>query len=370
DSLPPAIPDTGQITVGTPGGGQVTVSAPADSATAGDTVTLTNTRTGVSVQTNVNGDGSYTTPIGAQPGDDIVILITDPVGNTTASRILKVAGTAPALDLVVSTPLDGSSVNESHVGVTGTYQGAANVGITVNGSTAQTIGSTFCAGTVSLEAGSNQLDVVATAPDGTNTTQSLTVTSAGSSLIELEVDRDTGFASHTVTFSLTDNTGATLTSVEYDIDSDGTPEYTTADPAATFQHTYTEPGCYTATVTAMDDVAESYTGTRMIVVAEATELVSGVQAVYYGLLDNLRKGDVPAATSAFTVTSQDHYESLFTAMQPTLGEIADTLGAVTRTQVSGNLAEIIVTRKKNGVPFVYTVNLIRSESGIWRIEDM
>ncbi|MGB5178399.1 MAG: right-handed parallel beta-helix repeat-containing protein, partial [Gammaproteobacteria bacterium] len=129
DSLPPAIPDTGQITVGTPGGGQVTVSAPADNATAGDTVILTNTRTGASVQTTVNGDGSYASLIGAQPGDDIVILITDPVGNTTASRILKVAGTAPALDLVVSTPLDGSSVNESHVGVTGTYQGAANVGI-------------------------------------------------------------------------------------------------------------------------------------------------------------------------------------------------------------------------------------------------
>ncbi len=62
DSQPPMIPDTGQITVGSPSGGQVTVSAPAGNATAGDTVTLTNTRTGESVQTTVNGDGSYAVP--------------------------------------------------------------------------------------------------------------------------------------------------------------------------------------------------------------------------------------------------------------------------------------------------------------------
>ena len=201
-------------------------------------------------------------------------------------------------------------------------------------------------------------------------TQSLLITSTGSSLIELDVDADTGFASHTVTFSLTDNTGATLTSIEYDIDSDGTPEYTTSDPAAVFQHTYTAPGCYTATVTATDDVAGSYTATRTVVVTDAVEQVAGVQAVYYRLLDNLHQGDIPASLSAFTVTSQDQYESLFTTMQPTLPEVADSLGAIARTQVSGELAEIIVKREKNGVPFVYTINLIRSESGIWRIEDM
>ena len=370
DSQPPTIPDTGQITVGTPSGGLVTVSAPAGNATAGDTVTLTNTRTGESVQTTVNGDGSYVVDIGAQAGDSIVILITDPVGNATASRILQVAGTAPALGLTVVAPLDGSTINDDRAGVIGTFQGPANVGITVNGSTAHTIGDTFCAGNVSLETGSNQLDIIATESGGTTATQSLTITSTGSSPVDLDVDAETGFASHTVTFSLTDNTGATLTNIEYDVDSDGTPEYTTSDPAATFQHAYATPGCYTATVTATDDAVGTYVGTRVIAVLEATEQVSAVRAVYYQLLDNLRLGNIPAAVSAFTVTSQDAYESLFTEMQPTLSSIADTLGVITRTQVSGEIAEIVVTRDKNGVPFVYSVNLIRSESGIWRIEDM
>jgi uncharacterized YccA/Bax inhibitor family protein len=108
----------------------------------------------------------------------------------------------------------------------------------------------------------------------------------------------------------------------------------------------------------------------MIAVLEAAEQVSAVQAVYYRLLENLWLGDIPATINTFTVTSQAAYESLFTEMQPTLSTVADTLGVITRTQVSHEIAEIVVTREKGGVPFVYSVNLIRSESGIWRIEDM
>ena len=370
DSQPPAIPDTAQITVGTPSGGQVTVSAPTGNATAGDTVTLTNTRTGESEQTTVNGDGGYATPIGAQAGDELVILIKDPVGNTTASRILHVAGTAAALGLTVIAPPDGSTVNESHVGVSGTFQGPANVGITVNGTAAQKIGNTYCTGDVSLETGSNQLDVVATAQDGASITQTLTVNSSGGSLVEIKADAEAGYAPHTVTFSLSDNTGTTLATIEYDVDGDGVTDYTTTDPAATFQHTYTSPGCYTATVMVTDTTSAIYSSAWTIAVTQADRQMAMLRSVYYQLLDDLRSGDIPAAVRAFTVTSQERFESLFTAMQPTLSTIADSLGTVTRTQIGGDIGEIIVKREKSGVPYVYTVNFIRSESGLWRIEDM
>ena len=370
DSQPPAIPDTDQITVASPDAGQVTVSAPAGNATAGDTVTLTNARTGESVQVTVNGDGSYAIPIVAQAGDDIVILVNDPVGNTTASRILQVAGTAPAPSVTVLTPLDGITVNASHVGVSGTFQGSANVGITVNGNSAQIIDSTFCAANVSLLTGNHQLDVVATTADGVSITQTITVNSTGTSLVELEADAEVGYAPHTVTFSLSANAGVTLATIEYDVDGDGVTDYTTTDPAATFQHTYTSPGCYTATVTATDSTSGIYTSYRTIAVTQADRQTAMLRSVYYQLLDDLRRGDIPAAIKAFTATSQERFESLFTAMQPTLATLADSLGTVTRTQIGGDIGEIIVKREKNGIPYVYTVNFIRSESGVWRIEDM
>ena len=103
---------------------------------------------------------------------------------------------------------------------------------------------------------------------------------------------------------------------------------------------------------------------------QADRHIARLRSVYYQLLDDLRNGDIPAAVKAFTVTSQERFESLFTAMQPTLSTIADSLGTVTRTQIGGDIGEIIVKREKSGVPYVYSVNFIRSESGLWRIEDM
>jgi parallel beta-helix repeat protein len=370
DNQPPGIPDIGQITIGNPHGGQVTVTAPAGNVTAGDTVILINTRTGETLQATANGDGSYALPLGAQAGDDIVILIKDPVGNTTASRILQVAGTVPALGLIVVSPPDGSTVNESHVGVSGTFQGTANVGITVNGNWAQIIDSTFCAGNVSLVTGNNQLDVVATTADGESITQTLTVNNTGSSLVELAADAEAGYAPHTATFSLSDNTGVSLATIEYDVDGDGMVDYTTSDPRATFQHTYILPGCYTATVTVTDSMSGIYTSSRTIAVTRADRQIARLRSVYYQLLDDLRRGDIPSAVQAFTVTSQERFDSLFTEMQPTLATLADSLGTITRTQIGGDIGEIIVRREKNGMPYVYSVNFIRSESGLWRIEDM
>jgi PKD repeat protein len=370
DSQPPAIPDTGQITVGALSGGQVTITAPAGSATAGDTVTLINTRTGTSVQTTITGDGSYSADVGAQAGDEIVILISDPVGNTAASRILQVAGSPPALGFTIDTPADGSTVEETHVAVSGTFQGGANTGISVNGTPAQIIGNTFCTGDIPLDASSNQLDVTATAPDGTATTQPITVTSTGSSLTELEADTDTGFAPHTVTFSLTDNTGATLTTIEYDVDSDGTPDYTTTDPAATVQYTYTTPGCYTATVTATDDAAVTYTATHTILVQDVLEVDGQLSSIFYGMLNKLRAGDITGAAEAIVPEHQNRYSTIFTNFGPELSVFIDGMGVLTGGAMNGDIARYVEVRNVNGIPKIFMLYLVRGDDGVWRVEGM
>ena len=48
----------------------------------------------------------------------------------------------------------------------------------------------------------------------------------------------------------------------------------------------------------------------------------------------------------------------------------DQLGAVSEVTVGDGFAVITVVRKKSGLPVAYTVNLIRTESGLWRIESM
>ena len=292
-------------------------------------------------------DGSYSTAIGAQDGDAIVIIITDPAGNAAASRILQVAGTPPALGFNVATPFDNSTVDESHVAVAGTFQGAGEIGITVNGTIAELIGDTFCAGDIGLNTGGNTLEIVATQPDGTTTSKSLSVISTGSSLVSLDADFERGFASHTVTFGISDNTQATITTIEYDFDGDGSVDDTQTDPAVTVQHTYTAPGCYTARVTVTDDQAGTYIASHTIAVTEADLLAGGVLGVYYRMLEKLRNGDIPGAVKAFSATSEQKYEDLFTAMQSNLATIADSLGVVIATRIGGDIASITVKRDKN-----------------------
>lgn len=370
DSTPPATPDTGQITVGTVSGGQVTVSGPAGGATEGDTVTLTNSRTGQSVQTTVAADGSYSAQIGAQAGDKIALTLSDVAGNATPSRILQVAGTAPDLGLNITFPTDGQIVDDDSVRVSGTYEGTANIGIRVNGTTAQRIGSVFCAGDIPLVAGANTLEISAVAPDGTTTTRTVTVTSNGTSTLGLTVDQEAGFAPLTVTFGVDDNTGKTLTALDYDFDNNGSVDYSTSDPAEAVSHTYTAPGCYTAVVTATASDASTFTSNRTISVQEPNDAVGEVLGVYYRMLGNLRNNDIPAALTAFAATSQGRYQALFDSLSTSLAAVVDQLGTPSEVRVSDGFAVITVVRDKNGLPVAYTVNLIRTESGLWRIEGM
>jgi hypothetical protein len=370
DSQPPAAPDTSQITVGAVVGGQVTVTGPAAGATAGDTVTLINSRTGQSVQTTVSGDGSYTAQIGAQAGDAIAIIVSNGAGNAAPARMVQVAGVAPALGLTVTFPVDGEIIGDDSVRVSGTYQGAANIGIRVNGKTAQRIGSGFCAGDIPLIPGLNTLEISAIAPDGTTTTQTLTVTSSGSNSLGLNADRDVGFAPLAVTFGVDNNTGKTLSELDYDFDNNGTVDFSTFDPAAVISHTYTAPGCYTVIVTATASDASTFVSSKTISVQDPNDAAGEVLGDYYRMLGNLRNNDIPAALTAFTATSQEKYQALFDSISTNLAAIVDQLGAVSEVTVGDGFAVITVVRKKSGLPVAYTVNLIRTESGLWRIESM
>jgi len=371
DGEPPAPPDTAQVTVGAPSGGQVTVSAPAGAATPGDTVTLTNSRTGQSVQATVAADGSYSLQIGAQAGDEIVIVISDSAGNAAPSRLLKVAGTAPALALSVTAPLDGSSIADDRVGVSGTYAGPANVGIRVNEVQAQLIGNSFCAGGVRLGVGSNTLEVTATAPDGSTASQSVTVTGTGASLLSLDADRESGFAPLTITFSLTDNTGLNLTLIGFDVDGGSTNDYTTANTAETVTHTYNSPGCYVATVTAQDvGAGATVTSQQVIAVIDNQELEGQLLGVWYGMLDRLGNNDISGALNAVYPPGRDRYQSIFTDLQADLPVVADGMGDIRLSAMGEDLAEFQVTRNRDGFPMAFLIYMVRNADGIWQIGGM
>lgn len=84
DTVPPAIPDAGLITISRAVNGVVTVTGSAGSVEPNAQVVIRNTRTGQTVTVTANADGSFTATIAAQAGDDFVIIARDKAGNESA----------------------------------------------------------------------------------------------------------------------------------------------------------------------------------------------------------------------------------------------------------------------------------------------
>jgi len=115
-----------------------------------------------------------------QPGtDSFRLTATDALGNATQRLLAYAFGT---LSITVTSPVDGASVDDNKVTVTGTFAGSATATITVNGIAAIVAGQAFTAADVPLHPGSNTITVSGSTPLGATATRTLTVVSAAPSI--------------------------------------------------------------------------------------------------------------------------------------------------------------------------------------------
>jgi len=57
-------------------------------------------------------------------------------------------------------------------------------------------------------------------------------------------------------------------------------------------------------------------------------------------------------------------------LQDDLPGAVDELGVLSASNISSNYAELIITRDEDGIAYAYYVYLVRSDHGVWRIDDM
>jgi PKD repeat protein len=117
----------------------------------------------------------------------------------------------------------------------------------------------------------------------------------------LTADPLSGDAPLLVTFNMSANdTDGTIASWELDIDNDGTAEYSGAgDPPATQQHTYNDPGVYTAELTVFDNDGAPGYDTAGVTVNESTN-----QPPTAALTADSTAGDAPL-TVTFSMIAHD-----------------------------------------------------------------
>ena len=169
----------------------VILTAPTDGfITKNGTVHVTGTVVdATAVTVNVNGVPVVPDPLGAlaidvpitaEGSNPILVTATDAAGNTASpSRSVILDTQAPVI--TVTSPVDGTTLDQETINVTGSVQDATTVIVTVNGVAAPVSAGAFTA-TVPLAEGANAISIVATDAAGNASTATRSVTRAAALL--------------------------------------------------------------------------------------------------------------------------------------------------------------------------------------------
>jgi hypothetical protein len=305
----------------------------------------------------------------------IVAVATDNQGATTTSAAVAVSVLAEAA-IQIDAGLDGSTVDDDTVLVSGTIQAPANSGVLVNGVLAQVDSSgRFFANAVPLTTGSNGLTITVAGQDGQATSSTVNVSSTGPAPFAITAAPTDGLAPLRVTFEITNRTNRAFQRVEFDFNGDGTADFTAdrsqfVDGAFTLFATYPA-GTSTSRVTIYDsNNAVIQTTTRVIVARTLLEQDNLLRGVYQGMLERLRAGKITAAVTAISGDLQNKYASLFTAFGANLSATIDGLGAIEPNWYTVDRAEYVVIRDTQGSTQGFLIDFARGSDGIWRIYGM
>lgn len=298
-----------------------------------------------------------------------VLIARDPAGNE-ARATLHLTYSAVSVNLTNIT--SGAVVNTDRLLVMGTFRGPPNTGVTVNGVVAETYGDKFYVNNFPLNPGPNTLTAMATTPGGLSATDTVTVTvnSTDPGPIEVNAEPQSGIAPLAVSFTVRSNTTLPLIRLTADFNGDGVTDFTTTNPNALIEHTYSTPGVYQATVTATDGQNRSTSQLLAIVVHDPQQLNQLFVGLWSGMNEALKAGDTAKAASFLNESAKARYRPVFEALKPHMAEIVASYSPPARVSVSQDIGEYAVVRLHNGQKRVYLIYFLKDADGVWRVDGM
>jgi PKD repeat protein len=315
----------------------------------------------------VQTGGAFSFPVVLAEGvNTFGLSALDKAGNS-ASVLLRL--TYVPVSVTIESPASGAAISGDTVLVTGTFQGPSNTGITVNGAAAAMHANRFYAN-VSLQPGTNPVEVIATSPAGATASASVSVTSSGTAPVQLSASRSQGMAPMPVAFSLIGAPGISIARIDADFDGDGTIDATTISASTSLQHTYAAPGLYQARFTATDTQGTVHVAVQPIVVVSVASMDTMLRGVYSGAMASLRSRNVEGALRSFTASAAARYQEAFNALGPELPSVVDQLGTLQEGTISDGYAEYLLVRNTPDGPQGFLIYMIKGEDGVWRIDTM
>lgn len=353
------------------GTGTQTLVGQAGAATPGETVTVVDVNSGQSASGTVNADGSFSISLPGAGTDDFSITLTG--AGVTTPQTFYLHPTDAAMQLAVTSPSSGSSIDADDITVSGTYAGPLNMGITVNGQPAAMFDGQFVVNNLKLASGSNMLTVVATTGGNLKLTRTVTVTSLGTSALVVTPLSTSGFAPFDAIFKIEFLGDTPLSEVDFTM-GDGHTGVVWGFQLDEFEYpisnTYQTPGVYTVNVTAYDDNGAQYQTQVTIVVQDPNQADAVFTGIWSDVTGALAGGNKSAAMNLLDYTAQHNYSQVFDTLMPNMKAIVGSFSPPMQSSISAGVAEYAVARIRNGQAYLYLVDFVQGEDGVWRLESM
>ena len=285
-------------------------------------------------------------------------------------------------DIVLINPQPTDSIAEGKVLVSGTVDWDGEMGVLVNGESADidlTQNPKSFSIMVAMLEGDADLEIIATNQYGQSVSSVTSFFVSPKSNFTAELFDETGFAPFTAELQLSTETELSPISVEIDFDNDGTYEVSQLAEIGSFlsieqayEYVYALPGQYTIN-TQIQDESGAYLEQQLIVnVIDKAQLQAQLVDKWNAMNTAMISGDVKLALMQLSDSTAENYEEVFQALQPQFQNIVSEYSTMDCEDTALQFASCAVVRtdSETGERSLHFINYGQTGAGLWKILGM